>query len=75
MFWVVYASGGSTPSAAQILAGQNASGVAALASGALDVSATGTVTVPVTGVASTNVLAILHQDFGNNNSNILTRTM
>lgn len=75
VFWVVYASGGSTPSAAQILAGQNASGVAALASGALDVPATGTVTVPVTGVASTNVLAILHQDFGNNNSNILTRTL
>lgn len=75
VFWVVYDSGGSTPSAAQILAGQNASGVAALASGALDVSATGTVTVPVTGVASTNVLAILHQDFGNNNSNILTRTL
>lgn len=75
VFWVVYASGGSTPSAAQILAGQNASGVAALASGALDVSATGTVTVPATGVASTNVLAILHQDFSNNNSNILTRTL
>lgn len=75
VFWVAYASGGSTPSAAQILAGQNASGVAALASGALDVSATGTVTVPTTGVASTNVLAILHQDFGNNNSNILTRTL
>ena len=75
VFWVVYASGGSTPSAAQILAGQNASGVAALASGALDVSATGTVTVPTTGVASANVLAILHQDFGNNNSNILTRTL
>jgi hypothetical protein len=75
VFWVVYASGGSTPSAAQIIAGQNASGVAALASGVLDVSATGTVSVPVTGVVTSNVLAILHQDFSNNNSNILTRTL
>jgi hypothetical protein len=75
VFWVVYASGGSTPSAAQILAGQNSSGAAALASGALDVTATGTVSVPITGAATSNVLAILHQDFSNNNSNILTRTL
>jgi hypothetical protein len=75
VFWVVYASGGGTPSAAQILAGQNALGVAALKSGELDVTATGTVTVPVTGIAATNIIAILHQDFSNNNSNILTRTL
>lgn len=75
VFYVVYASGGGTPSAAQIIAGQNALGVAALKSDVLDVSATGTVTVPLTGIAATNIIAILHQDFSNNNSNILTRTL
>jgi ABC-type nitrate/sulfonate/bicarbonate transport system substrate-binding protein len=75
LYIVTYPAGGGTPSNVQIVAGQNASGVAALASGALDVSATGTVSVPVTGVVTSNVLAILHQDFSNNNSNILTRTL
>src|SRR5574340_1674262 len=42
LYWVVYANGGGTPSGAQVVAGQNASGVAALASGSVAYTAAGT---------------------------------
>jgi hypothetical protein len=75
VFWVTYPTGGATPSAAQIVAGQNSAGAAAPASGALDVSASGTVTLPVTFSSLTDIVAVFHQDFSNNNSNVLSRVV
>ena len=75
LFWVTYPTGGATPSAAQIVAGQNSAGAAAPASGALDVSASGTVTLPVTFSSLTDIVAVIHQDFSNNNSNVLSRVV
>jgi hypothetical protein len=75
LFWVTYPTGGATPSAAQIVAGQNSAGAAAPASGASDVSASGTVTLPITFSSLTDIVAVVHQDFGNNNSNVLSRVV
>lgn len=42
LYWVVYADGGSTPTGAQVASGQDATGVAALASGSEAYTAAGT---------------------------------
>src|SRR5574340_437048 len=42
LYWVVYANGGGTPTGSQVVAGQDASGAAALASGSVAYTAAGT---------------------------------
>ena len=42
LYWVVYANGGGTPSGAQIVAGQDSTGSAALASGSEPYTTAGT---------------------------------
>ena len=54
-FWVIVASGASTPSVAQVLAGQNAGGAAAVAAGSATAETSATV---VTSVVSTTLTPV-----------------
>lgn len=72
--YAVVTAGATTPSAAQVIAGQDSAGAAAAATGSVAVSSTGAKTIGITGLtASTSYYAHLcHRDAASNSSNVVT---
>ena len=73
-FYVVISTSATTPSAAQIIAGQDHTGSAAIFSGNASVTATGTISRAASGLSASTAYYghMVHRDAANNNSNTLS---
>jgi hypothetical protein len=72
IYWIVQAAATATPSAAQVIAGQDGAGAAATFAGSSAVSATGTYTKRATGLTAGTAYeaCVVHQDAATNNSDV-----
>jgi hypothetical protein len=72
IYWIVQAAATATPSAAQVIAGQDGAGAAATFAGSSAVSATGTYTKRATGLSGGTAYeaCVVHQDAAENNSDV-----